>query len=395
MTHPAAGAPLRLRARLVVLAVALAVPLLAAAPAGADEEEALAPRSIGAVCSGMPTEWDPFADTSGHQFGREIDCLAYAGVTVGAAAGADPLGRPAYWPDAPVTRAQMATFVVRLLDTARHTRTGDGIAALPPYDGEPRFTDVDPDSPHAANIDRLAAAGLVRGGPGGRPADRFGPDLRIERAQMASFVVRALELMTGYDFEPSGGHFTDTAGNVHERNIDVVAELGIAVGERDRFRPAGELTRGQMAAFLTRTLAFVLAEGRIVVLPGPGVTDPWDGELERELDTGVVRAEGFNAFVEEREPAWAVDRLETGAMLAAFHYNRNATTEVDDGHDDEGRVVVTATLSDLRDDSVEATRYRFVLDLDADGRYRFVEGTWEQRCQPGRGQQDFEPTPCV
>ncbi|MGI8874148.1 MAG: hypothetical protein ACR2KP_07455 [Egibacteraceae bacterium] len=48
------------------------------------------------------------------------------------------------------------------------------------------------DSPHAHAINRLAAAGVVRGGPADLPADAYGPGLPVRRDQTASFAVRLL-----------------------------------------------------------------------------------------------------------------------------------------------------------------------------------------------------------
>lgn len=53
----------------------------------------------------------------------------------------------------------------------------------------------------------------------------------------------------------TAGRFSDTAGTTHEANIDAVAEAGIAGGFADgSYRPGQPVTRGQMAAFLTRAL---------------------------------------------------------------------------------------------------------------------------------------------
>ena len=51
-----------------------------------------------------------FADTEGNTHQANIDALAAAGITAGCKT--DPLR---YCPDQPVTRAQMATFLVRAL----------------------------------------------------------------------------------------------------------------------------------------------------------------------------------------------------------------------------------------------------------------------------------------
>lgn len=57
---------------------------------------------------------------------------------------------------------------------------------------------------------------------------------------------------------PPGGTFSDDNGNVHEANIEAIANAGITKGcnppGNDRFCPDDTVTRGQMAAFLNRAL---------------------------------------------------------------------------------------------------------------------------------------------
>jgi hypothetical protein len=84
-----------------------------------------------------------------------------------------------YRPDQPVTRAQMATFLVRAVKVA----TGEVLAADRDY-----FPDDD-GSPHHPSINAAAAAGLASGAAGGG----FAPELTVRRDQMASFLARVLE----------------------------------------------------------------------------------------------------------------------------------------------------------------------------------------------------------
>lgn len=74
----------------------------------------------------------------------------------------------------------MATFLVRALDLRRTTPT--------------RFTDVDPGSFHARDIAALYRAGITSG-CSSRPL-RFCPDQPVTRAEMATFLTRALKLST-------------------------------------------------------------------------------------------------------------------------------------------------------------------------------------------------------
>lgn len=108
---------------------------------------------------------------------------------------------------------------------------------------------------HAANIDALATAGITKGcNP---PANtRFCPDRVTTRAEMASFLVRALDLGAAPD-QP----FVDVSGNVHADDIASLAFAGITKGcnppTNDLFCPDDSVTRAQTGSFLTRSLSDV------------------------------------------------------------------------------------------------------------------------------------------
>jgi SpoIID/LytB domain protein len=195
-----------------------------------------------------------FVDIRGNTFASQIECLAWYGITSGG-----PGGRPAnqYVPTLAVNRAQMATFLARMLD-----RVDPGI--LGPADGVNRFTDVATTSPHVAAVNRLARAGIVSGGAGGAPPSTFAPDAVVSRGQMASFVARALQRVTGTptcatirDF------FADDAGDAHEACINGLTALAIVGGTGPgRYSPARPVTRDQLAAFVMRTVDLLVEQGR-------------------------------------------------------------------------------------------------------------------------------------
>ena len=89
----------------------------------------------------------------------------------------DPLR---YCPDQAVTRAQTASFLVRAFDLRAAASAG--------------FTDTERDE-HEANIDALAAAGVTKGCT--TDPLRYCPDQAVTGAQMATFLVRALDLRSG------------------------------------------------------------------------------------------------------------------------------------------------------------------------------------------------------
>ena len=114
------------------------------------------------------------------------------------------------------------------------------------------FTDVDPNSVHAPNIDALFAADITTG-CNTEPL-RYCPSKPVTRAQMATFLTRALDLTI--PDEPAG--FTDVDPNsVHAPNIDALFAADITTGcntEPLRYCPSKPVTRAQMATFLTRAV---------------------------------------------------------------------------------------------------------------------------------------------
>lgn len=115
-------------------------------------------------------ESSDFTDDEGSTFAADIAWLSATGITKGCSA-------TEFCPDRPVTRGQMAAFLVRALG---YTDDGDGDL----------FAD-DNDSIFEADIDKLATAGVTRGcNP---PVnDQFCPDKAVTRGQMAAFLHRAL-----------------------------------------------------------------------------------------------------------------------------------------------------------------------------------------------------------
>jgi uncharacterized delta-60 repeat protein len=110
---------------------------------------------------------DSFSDDDGSVFESDIEALAASGVTRGCA-------EELFCPSAPVTRGQMAAFLVRALGLERPA-------------GDPDTFADDNGSVFESDIEALAASGITRGcGP-----QSFCPDDPVTREQMASFLVRA------------------------------------------------------------------------------------------------------------------------------------------------------------------------------------------------------------
>jgi Tol biopolymer transport system component len=179
------------------------------------------------------TDW--FVDDDDSVFENAIDKIARAGIT----AGCNPPKNDRFCPGDHVTRGQMAAFLVRALGYSD--------------DGGGGIFDDTVGTTFELAIDRLATAGVT---VGCNPPDndRFCPDDRVTRGQMAAFLVRAL----GFSDEGGGDLFVDDDESVFELAIDRLGTAGVTVGcnppDNDRFCPNDRVTRGQMAAFLARAL---------------------------------------------------------------------------------------------------------------------------------------------
>jgi hypothetical protein len=109
-----------------------------------------------------------FTDIAGSVHRENIMTLAAAGITGGCTV-------DLYCPSRAVTRGQIATFLTRALDLPESSAT---------------FDDVPADHPHAPGIGAVSAAGITNG----CTPDHYCPNASVTRAQMASFLVRALDL---------------------------------------------------------------------------------------------------------------------------------------------------------------------------------------------------------
>jgi uncharacterized delta-60 repeat protein len=88
-----------------------------------------------------------------------------------------------YCPSDPVTREQMAAFIIRALHEPGY---------VPPPPASQRFNDVGPSNPFYAYIEEMAVRGVTLGCSASPPL--YCPGDRVTRAQMAAFLVRAFGL---------------------------------------------------------------------------------------------------------------------------------------------------------------------------------------------------------
>lgn len=196
-------------------------------------------RAVGSNGSKNPLKSFPLGPTFGDlpesSFAfSHVEEMFDAGITLGCSP--IPL---LYCPAGFVSRGQMAAFIIRALEGEPQT----GPAT-------PTFIDVPVDYPFFRHIERLVAQnppitlGLGFG--------LFGPDLNVTRAEMASFLVRAVDRADATVC--SGNVFTDVpVGAPHCANIERLRALNVTLGcSGDLYCAGANIPREQMAAFIAR-----------------------------------------------------------------------------------------------------------------------------------------------
>ena len=140
---------------------------------------------------------------------------------------------------------------------------------------------------HEPNIEAIFAAGITTG-CSVSPA-LFCPSQAVTRGQMAAFLTRALQLPA-----PDRDYFADDTGSLFEDPINRLATAGITGGcGLGVFCPDLAITRGEMAAFLVRAYDYTV--------PGPDrFTDVENSQFEAEInllaEAGVTTGCGLDRF---------------------------------------------------------------------------------------------------
>ena len=272
----------RLTATVLAAITALAVtPIIGFTPTAqaADSPPPVAdPIGTGKVCENAPNE-EPFADiTNADPSYDEIVCLFQSGITQG-----KNTNPPTYAPNGTLTRREMALFLKRLADTADSNETDNDIQALPPYDGTEDYSDTGAESAAVKEaIGQLSQAGIALGFTDGT----YQPNTTLKRRQMAKFIARTIEYMTGTPLAASGDYFDDDNGDSAEAEFNQLAEAGIFIGDgQGHVFPGGNLSRRQMANILTRSLQVLFADGHIGQL---FVQEAAGGDINGPIEIDVV-----------------------------------------------------------------------------------------------------------
>ena len=188
---------------------------------------------LGAAASVAAAQTAPYADVpSDAQYAGPVNTLAADGVFVGTECD------EGFCPGEAIDRATMAVWTVRVLD-----------GADPAPVASTRFADVDATHPHAEFIERLAELGVTNGCGDGTT---FCPDRTVTRAQVAAVLSRAFNLAEG----PDPGFSDVASDAWYAADVAKLAASGVTTGCGDAtmFCPNLDVTRAQMATFLARAL---------------------------------------------------------------------------------------------------------------------------------------------
>jgi hypothetical protein len=111
---------------------------------------------------------------------------------------------------------------------------------------------------------------------------------------------------------------------------------------------------------------------------------------------GTLPVADFNAYTETVDEHWEQDLASVaGAFVGAGRTDAARRSFEATSRDEGASATATLTLDGLFDDSVAAQRYDLELTRRDDGTWTIDSASWAQRCQEGRGHQDFSPEPCV
>jgi D-alanyl-D-alanine carboxypeptidase/Putative peptidoglycan binding domain len=125
----------------------------------------------------------------------------------------------------------------------------------------------------------------------------------------------------------------------------------------------------------------------------------WTGDINALTDTttGAVNVAPFNDYLETASVP--VNRSPCDAARVLLHLDRprqeGETVSVVVDPVGAANATVTVTIDNLADDSIAAVRYELRFEDFGNDAIRLAAGSWSQRCQPGRGHQDFLTELCV
>ena len=206
--------------------------LSVASPIGWNAPPAVGPEFGAFVLTTTLGPGEFFDVPQANPFHSSIHTIAIDGITAGCGGGM-------FCPDASVSRAEMAVFLLK----SEH-----GAAYVPPAATGQVFDDVSQGSFAAAWIERIHAEGITAG----CTLQNYCPDAAVSRAEMAVLLLKA-SLGSGYAPPPATGTvFVDVPASAFAAAwIEDLKARGVTAGcGGNSFCPNASVSRAQMAAFL-------------------------------------------------------------------------------------------------------------------------------------------------
>ena len=241
---------------MAALVPALATSVASAAPA-AVAVSATDVTTLSACPASASTPAAGFTDTTS----TDVDCIAYYGITTGVTS-------TTYEPSSNIPRWQMALYLTRFMDVTGHT-LGSG--------ADQGFTDISGYSAAIQTaINQIKQAGVTTG----KTATTYDPDSNVTREEMTMFITRALATTAvGYggsndadaltltlyiNGDTATYNYTDIDSGVTYEGHNTIIEafhLGLTghLSTVTTFSPAADITRADMATWLTNALAHTKA----------------------------------------------------------------------------------------------------------------------------------------
>lgn len=184
-----------------------------------------------------------------------------------------------------------------------------GPSAAQPEADEVSFSDVAEDAWYAPYVAHIARLGITSGYPDGT----YRPAQPVTRAQMAVFLVRALNLEP---VENPAGRFTDVPPNAwYAPHVERIAELRITIGcnsSGTNYCPRNPVARSQMALFLAQAFK----------LPPADVAEPTFEDVGADhyayQAIEAIKAAGITVACKTNPPRYCGTRPVTRAHMAAF-----------------------------------------------------------------------------
>ena len=194
-----------------------------------------------AVPSAVVAQQNSFVDVESGSHKRGIDALNELGLFEGT-----ECGEGMFCPSRAIKRSTMAVWLVRALEDGEPT----AVSAT-------RFADVDADEWWMPYVERLAELGVTVGCR--TEPLRYCPDKSATRAQMATLLFRAFDL----EAAPSAGFAdTEDTTHETSIDALAAARITVGCRtEPLRYCPSNPVTRAQMATFLARALHLIPLQG--------------------------------------------------------------------------------------------------------------------------------------